>query len=110
MHEQNSSLLQALKDCSVECNHCYHACFQEEDLKMMAKCIQLDRNCADICDLTASWIASGSDHAKHLLKECADVCQACADECEKHAHMEHCKRCAEVCRRCAEECRNALVS
>ncbi len=105
MHEQNVSLIQTLKDCSVECNHCYSACLQEEDVKMMVKCIKLDRNCADICDMTAAWLASGSELSDKLKKLCSEVCNACAEECEKHSH-EHCKRCAEVCRKCSEACKS----
>lgn len=36
---------------------------------------------------------------------CAELCDACAAECEKHEHHEHCRICAESCRRCAEQCR-----
>ncbi len=105
MHEKNKPLIQTLKDCSAECNHCYSACLQEDDVKMMAKCIQLDRNCADICDMTASWLASGSELSDKLKKLCSEVCNACAEECEKHSH-EHCKRCAEMCRKCSEACKS----
>lgn len=109
-HEQNKSLLEALNNCAAECNHCATACLEEDDVKMLARCIKLDIDCADVCQLTASLIARGSKHGNHLLKECAEICDACAEECEKHAnHMEHCKSCAEECRKCAEECR-AMVS
>lgn len=103
-HVQNHGLLDALYNCAAECNHCATACLDEQDVKMLARCIKLDIDCADICSLTASLIARGSEHGEHLLKECAEICNACADECEKHNHMEHCKRCAEACRTCAEEC------
>jgi len=105
-HEINKSLLQALHSCAAVCNYCASACLGEDDVKMMARCIKLDIDCADICGLTASLIARGSDHGYHLLKECIEVCDACAEECEKHAkRMEHCKACAEACRECVEECR-----
>ena len=103
-HEQNHELLKALNICTAECNHCATACLDEQDVKVLARCIKLDIDCADICQLTASLVARGSEHANHLLKECAEVCEACAEECEKHAHMEHCRRCAEACRHCAEAC------
>lgn len=103
-HVQNHGLLDALYNCAAECNHCATACLDEQDVKMLARCIKLDIDCADICSLTASLIARSSEHGEHLLKECAEICNACADECEKHNHMEHCKRCAEACRACAEEC------
>ena len=78
---------------------------------MMVHCISLDRDCADICALLARFVARGSEHAPHLLKECAEICKACGDECEQHAaHMAHCKECAEACRRCEQACRAGLAA
>lgn len=109
MHAQNQSLLDALNACIAACEHCATACLKEEDVKMMARCISLDRDSADVCALTARLIARGSEHGPHLLRECAEVCKACGDECEKHgAHMQHCKECAEACRRCEEACRAGM--
>lgn len=48
-HEQHQQLIQTLHECMEACNHCYDACLKEEDVNMMAKCIRLDRECADIC-------------------------------------------------------------
>lgn len=107
-HENNRELLDALNRCAEECNHCATACLDEQDVKMLSRCIKLDIDCADICQLAAAYVARGSEHVQHLLKECADICEACAAECEKHAAhgMEHCRTCAEACRRCAEACTN----
>lgn len=111
-HEQNTQLLEALNRCAAECNHCAAACLDEQDVKMLARCIKLDIDCAQICSLTASLTARGSEHGKHLLKECAEVCNACAEECEKHASMgmEHCRRCAEACRACADACSSGMAA
>ena len=106
-HQQNKQLMGALNNCAAECNHCATACLDEQDVKMLAKCIKLDIDCADICTLTATLIARGSEHAGHLKKECAEICNACAAECEKHTHMAHCKTCAEACRACAQACNAA---
>ena len=73
---------------------------------MMARCIQLDLECAAICRSAAELMSLGSEHAHQLCAVYADICDACAAECEKHSHLEHCKQCAEACRRCAEECRS----
>ncbi len=70
---------------------------------MMANCIRTDRDCADICRLTAAFLARGSVHGKHLLRECIEICRACGEECAKH-HHDHCQQCAEACFRCAEAC------
>lgn len=104
-HEKNKELIDILNRCAIECSHCATACLDENDVKMMVKCINLDLDCADVCRLTAVLLSRGSEHGKHMLKECAEICDACAQECEKHSHMEHCKQCAESCRRCAEACR-----
>jgi len=103
-HEKNHLLLEALNNCAAECNHCTTACLDEGDVKMLTRCIKLDIDCADICQITASFVARGSEHAIHLMKECAEICEACAEECERHAHMEHCRKCAAACRYCAEAC------
>ena len=80
------------------------ACLDEEDVKAMTRCIKLDVDCADVCRITASSLSRGSEHGDHLLKECAEICSVCAEECEKHSHMEYCRKCAEVCKHCADEC------
>ncbi|MCW3090947.1 MAG: hypothetical protein JWP81_2016 [Ferruginibacter sp.] len=102
--KKNSELIDALNNCAVECSHCAMACLEEEDVKMLTNCIRLDLDCAEICRTTATLLSRGSEHGNHLLKECAEVCKKCADECEKHRHMEHCEVCAEVCYKCAQEC------
>jgi len=104
MHEKYASCIEACYACAVECNHCAAACLQEEDVKMMARCIALDIDCAEICALAGAAMARGSEKAREICSTCADVCQACGDECARHQH-DHCKRCAQACRRCVDECR-----
>ena len=72
---------------------------------MMARCIQLDMECAAICYAAAQVMSMGGQTAEQLCRLCADICQACGDECRRHEHMEHCRECADACHRCAEECR-----
>ena len=61
---------------------------------MMARCVALDMDCAAICSLAVGAMARVSDHAKAICALCADICQACGDECAKHKHMQHCAECA----------------
>lgn len=85
---------------------CATACLREQDVKMLANCIQLNRECAAICWTASQFMSMDSGYAKKVCGTCAEICEACAVECEKHAgHMEHCKKCAQACRKCAEECR-----
>ena len=71
---------------------------------MMARCIALDMDCAQICRIAAAYMARRSEMTSELCRLCADVCEACGDECGKH-QMDHCQECAQACRRCADECR-----
>ena len=103
-HEKFQSCIDACVACAVECNHCATECLQENDIKMMVKCIQLDRQCAVICFAAAQLMSIGGEHASHLCAECAEICTACAEECGKHSNA-HCKKCAEACRKCAEACK-----
>lgn len=102
-HQTYQACIEACHACATACDHCFASCLQEQDVKMMARCIALDADCAAICRLAAGTMARGSDFAKELCQLCAQVCEACGDECAKH-RMDHCQQCAEACRRCAEEC------
>jgi hypothetical protein len=108
--EQNKSLIRTLSECAAVCNHCASACLEEPDIKMLKDCIKLDIDCAEVCLLTMKLLARNSQHAEHLLKECTEICNACAEECEKHGHMEHCRECAETCRACAEACLQGVAA
>ena len=78
-------------------------------MTMMARCIALDMDCAAICRLAAGHMSRDSEFATQVCRLCADICQACGDECGKHQH-DHCRACAQACRHCAEECRRMAVA
>ena len=102
--QQFESCIEACNACADACDYCAVSCLQEQDPKMMARCIALDMDCAQICRTAASYMARNSEFAGAICQACADVCDACGDECQKHA-MQHCQDCAQACRRCADECR-----
>ena len=103
MHEKYKDCIEACNECAVECEHCAAECLQEENVKMLARCIALNHDCAKICFTASGFMGSGSEFSEEICRLCADVCRACAEECRKHKH-DHCQRCADVCERCAEEC------
>lgn len=103
-HENYQHCIDACLACLQACEHCAASCLQEDDVKMMARCIELDRSCADLCTLAAREMARGSDFAERVCQLCAEVCDACGAECGRHK-MDHCQRCAEACRACAKACR-----
>ncbi|MEO7497649.1 MAG: four-helix bundle copper-binding protein, partial [Massilia sp.] len=89
--------------CADTCDRCAASCLQEQDVGMMAHCIALDMDCAQLCRLAASYMARGSERAAAVCRACAEVCEACGEECGKH-QMDHCQQCAQACRACAAEC------
>src|SRR5258706_15896815 len=104
MDKKLVACIEACQACVVACSQCAASCLKEPDVKMMARCIALDFDCADICELAAKTMARSSEYAKAICNTCAEICTACAAECGKHK-MEHCQECAKACQRCAEECR-----
>jgi hypothetical protein len=101
----HANLIQELVNCALACEACASACLAEEDVTMMTRCIELDRDCSDVCSLAARLVLRESEVASHYLKAVEEICELCAEECNKHEHA-HCKACAEACQSCAEACRS----
>ena len=58
-HAQHQPCIDACVRCAQECEHCADACLSESDVKMMAECARLDRDCAAACWLAAASPLSG---------------------------------------------------
>lgn len=104
MKNKYAGLIATLAECAAACNRCSILCLEEKDVHKMATCIRLETDCAQICQLTAAFLSRNSNYAVHLVKVCAEICSACAQECAKHSNMEHCKICEELCKQCADMC------
>lgn len=97
------SCINACRSCATACHQRFAECLKEEDVKMMARCIALDADCAAACSLAADVMARRSEYAEAICALCAQICKACGDECARH-EAEHCKACAAACHKCAQEC------
>lgn len=102
-------------ECSQTCTACADACLSEDEAAELRKCIRLNLDCADICDVTGRVLTRQTEYdaptSKAQLQACAEACATCGQECERHAdHHEHCRVCAESCRRCEEACRDLLAA
>jgi hypothetical protein len=104
---ETKELIEELYACSAECITCYNACQQEENKEEMERCMKLDQECADICELSASLLERNSPNGNKFILLCSEICDLCAEECEQHK-MDHCRRCAEKCRKCAKLCRDSV--
>ncbi|MDY7021073.1 MAG: four-helix bundle copper-binding protein [Cyanobacteriota bacterium] len=97
-HEQYQSSFDKAMACAVECEHCAEACTGNPD---MIKCARICLDTGETCRSLAILMVRGSYFIAPLAKACAEICDACANECEKH-DMDHCKKCAEACRTAVE--------
>jgi len=102
-------------DCGASCTSCADADLAENDVGDMVRCIRLCLDCADACTATARIVTrqTAPDLAvlRAMVEACMAACQACGDECERHAaHHEHCRFCAEACRRCARACDDLVAT
>jgi len=107
MHHQQSTDMQA---CIEQCLSCYRTCVS----MAMNHCLQLGGEhtekahftlmmaCAEICRTSAHLMLIGSPEHKFTCRACAEICEHCADDCEKLGDMEDCVK---ACRACAESCR-----
>jgi hypothetical protein len=102
--QQFESCIEACNLCADACDFCAASCLGEPGVKMMARCVALDVDCAQLCRTASAFMARDSEYAAQLCLACAEMCELCADECAMH-DMDHCQECAAACRRCAEECR-----
>jgi hypothetical protein len=110
-----ASCVEACFDCAQACTACADACLSEDQVADLRKCIRLDQDCADICEVTGRVLTRQTEYdaptSKSQLEACRGVCRTCAEECERHAdHHEHCRVCAEACRRCEQACEELLAA
>ena len=110
MNAQNQPLLDALNACVAVREQCTASCQHDQDASAAVRRAGLDRDTADLCALTARFVARGSAHAPRLLVLCADVCRACANEFGPHdgRPASHCPQCISAWQRCEQVCRAAL--
>lgn len=98
-------LVKVIQDCEAMCECMTTYVAKSPDFCMRVKQLRLLRDCADICGLTAKYIARCSIFAKDIACLCAQICEVCGHECAKHPDHES-QHCAHVCLHCAKECRN----
>lgn len=108
-----SSYIRTIFECADACLSCADACLAEEQVQNLARCIRLNQDCCEICEVTGKILSRQTEPDNAVIRAqiqaCAAACQACAAECDRHARQhEHCRICAEACRQCEDACTEAL--
>jgi Cys-rich four helix bundle protein (predicted Tat secretion target) len=102
----NSALVRTALECAGTGELCLHHCFTEfgKGQTMLAQCASRVAEMVPVCQALASLASLESVHLKAYAKVCIDVCQACEDECRKHAKH------AAICGQCADSCAKVIAA
>jgi hypothetical protein len=99
----NPPLVNTIQHCEAHCEHMItHLTCHYGNVRFNQ--IQLLRDCADTCGLTAEVIARNSCYAKVFAAFCAQICELCGNECLRYPDA-HSQYCAQICLHCAQACR-----
>jgi hypothetical protein len=107
--EKFHDCIEVCQDCIVTAEHCVTASLRENHPEGMARAIELNRSCAAACAFTVGEMVRDSFWVEQACQLCADICESCADESERH-DFEPLRASAIVCRSCAEECRRLVAT
>ncbi|MBS0657243.1 MAG: four-helix bundle copper-binding protein [Verrucomicrobia bacterium] len=96
MHES----IHRCEDCHDACLHAVHDCLKKGGEHAEAHHIGMLLDCAQMCRTAHDFMIRHSHLHPITCAACAQICQACADACDKLGHAEL----AAICRSCAESC------
>jgi len=106
LQQQDSDLGECIDNCfeaAQAAELCADACAEES--QEMVRCVRLCRDVADVSSMHARFMSRNSAYHAELASICADVCEACRNECEQY-EMEVTQSCAAVLEPCIESCRS----
>lgn len=102
---ENQQCIEDCLDCADICTRCATHCLDMGGEHASVEHQTLMQDCADICTVAARLMGRSSQHAAKFCGECAEICLACAEDCERLAGEDPMmKECAETCRTCAKAC------
>lgn len=107
----------ALRECITNCLTCHAACVETRThcLGMGAEHASTEHqtilaDCAQACITSADFMLRLSPHHLRYCEICAELCRACAEDCEDMDPNDLTMRqCAEACRACAESCESMVA-
>ncbi len=105
---QDSDVTRCIKNCFSchrVCLETLHYCLSQRDTHFQGKHIALLQMCAEACELSAKMMISGVPFHRQACVLSFELCEACAEACERYEEDAAMKKCAEFCRQCAESCR-----
>ncbi|WP_128544625.1 four-helix bundle copper-binding protein [Larkinella soli] len=96
-----------LVECATVCDEYATECSRQQDIEELYRCIFLSLDCSDLCRQVAMLYVRGSENTRLVAKTCIEVCEKCAEECERMS-LERACQIASVCRQCIRVCMTIL--
>lgn len=103
-YAEKSALGEMLEACAWSCRKSADACLGGSDPGKFAESIRLVVECAKLCEITAGYLDKGSAFQDEMLRICAEACDNCRNECERHMQWRHFRECADASGRCETAC------
>ena len=105
MGEEMQRCIQLCQDCHALCIQLIDHCLTVGGRFAAPAHIRILMDCAQLCTVTADFMARASSFHDRTCTLCAELCRRCAESCDQVAGNDQLiKQCAELCRRCAESC------
>jgi hypothetical protein len=100
--------IEATLACAAACDAASSGGLKESNTHAMEDCVELSKDCAEICRLAVSYMERDSKQVAAMLLACVKACEHCQRECDKYM-MNYCAACSAACRKCVVECQAVLA-
>jgi hypothetical protein len=97
------NIYDTLVACATACDEYATECSRQQDIEELYRCIFLSLDSADLCRQVAVLYVRGSENTRLLARTCIEVCEKCAEECERMSAGRACQI-ATTCRQCIRVC------
>jgi len=101
------NIYDTLVACATACDEYATECSRQQDIEELYRCIFLSLDSADLCRQVAVLYVRGSENTRLLARTCIEVCEKCAEECERMSAVRACEI-ASTCRQCIRVCMSIL--
>jgi hypothetical protein len=101
------NIYDTLVGCATACDEYATELSRQQDIEELYRCIFLSLDCSDLCRQVAVLYVRGSENTRLLARTCIEVCEKCADECERISAERACQI-ASTCRQCIRVCMTIL--
>jgi len=97
--------------CIHHCLNTYKTCLEtlhyslSHSQSSSSDLISILQLCSDACNLSARAMIADSEFHQQSCELCFELCQKCAEECERFPNDTILSKAAEICRQCARTCR-----